>query len=138
MNLWGHRFSKNANQKLQGFLPYQTNKDCSQKNCLHSPENHQKKCYDPCLYGRAEIFVIFGLHFGRNDDFINSFSNELTFSNNRLFLIIGKSFVFFSTRICYKSWSISQLKELYTVKLLHIKIYLKYPPYSFIWPYLLV
>jgi hypothetical protein len=25
------------------------------------------------LYGRAEILVIFGLHFGRNDDLINSF-----------------------------------------------------------------
>ena len=29
MNLWGHHFSQNANQKLQGFLPYQTNKDRS-------------------------------------------------------------------------------------------------------------
>ena len=29
--------------------------------------------YDPCLFGRAEILVIFGLHFGRNDDIINSF-----------------------------------------------------------------
>ena len=27
MNFWGHRFSQNSNQKLQGFLPYQTNKD---------------------------------------------------------------------------------------------------------------
>ena len=27
MNLWGHRFSQNANQKLQGILPYYTNKD---------------------------------------------------------------------------------------------------------------
>ena len=25
------------------------------------------------LFGRAEILVIFGLHFGRNDDLINSF-----------------------------------------------------------------
>ena len=65
----------NANQKLQGFLPYQTNKDRSQKNCLQLPKNHQKKCYDSCLYGRAEILVIFGLHFGRNDDLINSFWN---------------------------------------------------------------
>ena len=32
-----------------------------------------KKFYDPCLYGRAEILVIFGLHFGRNDELINSF-----------------------------------------------------------------
>ena len=29
--------------------------------------------YDPCLLGRAEILVILGLHFGRNDDLINSF-----------------------------------------------------------------
>ena len=29
--------------------------------------------YDPCLFGRAEIFVIFGLHFGRKDDLVNSF-----------------------------------------------------------------
>ena len=33
----------------------------------------KKKYYDPCLYDRAEILVIFGLHFGRNDDLINSF-----------------------------------------------------------------
>ena len=53
---------------LQGFLPYQTNKDSSQKNFLHSPKNY----HDPCLFGRAEILVIFGLHYGRNDDLINS------------------------------------------------------------------
>jgi hypothetical protein len=29
--------------------------------------------YDPCLFGRAEILVILGLHFGRNNDAINSF-----------------------------------------------------------------
>ena len=34
---------------------------------------HQKKCHDPCLFGRAEIHVIFGLHFGRNDDLKNQF-----------------------------------------------------------------
>ena len=28
---------------------------------------------DPCLFGRAEILVILGLHFGGNDDLINSF-----------------------------------------------------------------
>ena len=73
MNLGGHRFSQNANQKLQGFLHYQTNKDHSQKKLHTLTKNHQKKCYDPCLYGRAEILVIFGLHFGRNNDLINSF-----------------------------------------------------------------
>ena len=30
-------------------------------------------CYGPCLFGREEILVIFGLYFGRNDDLINSF-----------------------------------------------------------------
>ena len=29
--------------------------------------------YDSCLFGTAEILVILGLHFGRNDDLINSF-----------------------------------------------------------------
>ena len=29
--------------------------------------------YDPCLFDRAEIFVVLGLHFGRKDDLINSF-----------------------------------------------------------------
>ena len=28
--------------------------------------------YDPCLVGRAEILTIFGWHFGRNDNIINS------------------------------------------------------------------
>ena len=40
---------------------------------LHSPKNHQKKCYDPCLFCGAKILVIFGLHCGRKDDLINSF-----------------------------------------------------------------
>ena len=42
-----------------------------------SAYNHQKitktKCYNPCLFGRAETLVIFGLHCWRNDDLINSF-----------------------------------------------------------------
>ena len=29
--------------------------------------------YDPFLFGRPEILVILGLHFGRNDDLTNSF-----------------------------------------------------------------
>ena len=57
------------NSELQRFLPYQTNKD----HCQKSAYTHQKKCYDPCLFGRADILVIFGLHFGRNDELLNSF-----------------------------------------------------------------
>ena len=72
MNLWGHRFSQNANHKLQGFLPY-PNKD---RNtffgwCFGQCRNFFD--YDPCLFDRTEILVIFGLHFGRNNDLINLF-----------------------------------------------------------------
>ena len=55
MNLWSHRFSQNINQILQGFLP----------------------CTVP--HYRAEILTILGSYFGRNNDFINSFWNLLTF-----------------------------------------------------------
>ena len=79
MNSWGHRYSQNANQKLQGFLSYQTNKNCSQKNWQHLLKKHQKKCYDPCLFGKTEILVIFGLHFERKDVLANSFWIKLTF-----------------------------------------------------------
>ena len=53
MNLWSHRFSKKHDEKLTIILP-----------SLH----------------RAEILAIFRSYFGRNDDFINSFRNYLTFS----------------------------------------------------------
>ena len=36
------------------------NKDRSQNTAY----THQKKCYNPNLYGGAEILVIFGLHVG--------------------------------------------------------------------------
>ena len=32
----------------------------------------KKKCYDPCLYSKTEIHVIFGMHFGINNDLVNS------------------------------------------------------------------
>ena len=57
-------------KKLQGFLPYQTNKDRSQKTAY---THQKKKCYDPYFFGRAEILLILGLHFGGNADLINSF-----------------------------------------------------------------
>ena len=69
MNLGGHHFSQNANQKLQGFLPYHTIKDrriffgdflVSLGSCFG---------YDSCLFG----MVILDLYSGRNDDLINSF-----------------------------------------------------------------
>ena len=48
MNLWGHCSSQNANQKLFSFLSW-------------------------WFIGRAEIWEIFGWHFGRNDDPIRFF-----------------------------------------------------------------
>ena len=53
MNLLSHRFSQNANKKLSRF-----------RSCVV----------------RAEFLTIFRSYFGRNDDFINSFWNWLTFS----------------------------------------------------------
>ena len=60
MNLGGHHFSQNANQKLQGFLPYHKNKDHSTffgdfLVCVGSFSG-----YDPCLFGKAEILVFLG------------------------------------------------------------------------------
>ena len=48
--------------------------------------------YDLCLFGMAEILIL-GLHFGRNDDLINFFWIQMTFSR------VTKSFIFrsFST-----------------------------------------
>ena len=77
MNLWGHHFSQNANQKFQGFLPYQTIKDRS--TFFGDCRQFYWLTMAPCLFGRAEILVIFGWHFGRNDDLINLFWIQLTF-----------------------------------------------------------
>ena len=41
-------------------------------------KNYQDFCPGSLLEGRAEILVIFGWHFGRNDDLINSFWIQLT------------------------------------------------------------
>ena len=74
-------FLPNANPKLQGFLPYHTNKDHSIFFGDFLVSVGRFFGYDPCLFFRAEIRVIFGLHFGRNDDLINSFWIELTSSS---------------------------------------------------------
>ena len=72
------------NQKLQGFLPYQTNKDHSTFFGDFLVTLGSIFGYDPCLFGRAEILAIFGLNFGRNDEFINSFINFLTFRSGQI------------------------------------------------------
>ena len=53
MSLWSHGFSQNVNKKLSEFLPGVV---------------------------RAEILTFFCSYFGRNDDFINSLWNCLTFT----------------------------------------------------------
>ena len=40
---------------------------------LCSGECRQFFGYNPCLCGREKILVILGLHFGKNEDLINSF-----------------------------------------------------------------
>ena len=50
--------------------------------------------YDHCLFGKAEILVIFGLHFGRNNDLLNSFNTDpdkcMSDLKNALTLLTGK------------------------------------------------
>ena len=58
---------------IKNFLPYQTNKDRSTFFGDILVIVGSFFGYDPCLFGRGEILVIFGLQLGRNDDLINSF-----------------------------------------------------------------
>ena len=90
MNLWSHRFSQNTNEKLSGFLPCEV---------------------------RAEILTIFCSYFGRNDDFTNSFWNELTFNFFKTFLI----HIFFVKEYLHKE---SQFTNQ------HLKYRLQYKPYE--------
>ena len=72
MNLWGHQFSQNANQKVSRFLYWE---------------------------GWTEIWKIFGLHFRWNDDLINSFRIYLTFSVLPVYeRICSKQFLILSTK----------------------------------------
>ena len=61
MNLWGHRFSHNPNQKF---------------------------CPGSLLEGKAEISVTFGWDFGRNNGLMNSFWIKLTFRGRYWILIL--------------------------------------------------
>ena len=58
---------------LPGHLPYQTNMDRGIFFGDFFVSLGSLFGYEPCLFGRAEIVVILGLHFGRNDDLINLF-----------------------------------------------------------------
>ena len=55
----------NANQKLQRFLPYHTNKDHSTFFGDFLVSVGRSFGYIPCLFGREEIIVILCLHFSK-------------------------------------------------------------------------
>ena len=57
-------FPKIQTKNYKDFCPTKQTRIIAKKTAY----THQKKCYDPCFFGRAEIRVIFCLHFGRNDD----------------------------------------------------------------------
>ena len=65
----GHRFSQNA----KDFCPTKQTRIVAKKTAYNHQKITQKKCYDTCLFGRAEILVIFVWLLGRNDDLISSF-----------------------------------------------------------------
>ena len=74
MNLWVHWFSLNANQKLQGFLPYQTNKDDSQKTAYTNQKITQNSATIlVCFVGQESGIFLAGIWEKRYDDLINSF-----------------------------------------------------------------
>ena len=61
-----------------------------------SSEVRTKNCQDFCShYTRAEILAIFCLYFGKNDDFINSFWQQLTFIPTKDFGILSFKMVQF-------------------------------------------
>ena len=66
-------FPKVQTKKCKDICPTKQTRIIAKKTACTYQKISKKKCYDPCLYGRTEILVIFGLHFGRNEDLINSF-----------------------------------------------------------------
>ena len=63
-----------------------------------SPKIWTKSCTVP--HYREEILTIFGSYFGRNDDFISSVWNLLTFSRHQTQFCNLWSFVFLATTYC--------------------------------------
>ena len=84
MDLWSHCFSQNMDQKMQGFLP------C----CV--------------AQYRAEIITIFSSYFGRNDNFINSFWNLLTFKGKKNSWSIV---ITIKTRNCFTYWHFKDIGQ---------------------------
>ena len=59
-------------KKYKDFCPTKQTRIVAKKT-TYTHQKITKNCYDPCLFGRAEIWKKFGWHFGRNDDLINLF-----------------------------------------------------------------
>ena len=74
-NIHFHKNKKKSyfRMNLWGFLPYQTNKDCSTFLGDFLVSVGSFFGFNPCLFGRAAILVILSLHFGRNNDLMKSF-----------------------------------------------------------------
>ena len=83
MNLWGHRFkvvsSKMQTKNYKDFWPTIQTRIVALFWWFFGQCRQFFLVYNPCLFGRAEILVILGLYFGKNDDLINSFWMQLTF-----------------------------------------------------------
>ena len=74
-------FLPKCKPKITRILPYHTNKDRSTFYGDFLVSIGSFFGYDPCLYRKAEIIVILGLHFGRSNDLLNSFWIYLTSSS---------------------------------------------------------
>ena len=55
---------KMQTKNYKDFCPTKQTRIVAKKTSYTHQKIDKKKCYDPCLDGRAEILVIFGLHFG--------------------------------------------------------------------------
>ena len=66
---------KKQTKNYKVFWPTKQTRIIAKNTAAYAHQKNTKKVLwpDPCLFGRAEILVIFGLHFVRNDDLINSF-----------------------------------------------------------------
>ena len=72
-------FPKMQTKNYKDFFPAKQTDHSQNKLPTLTKKSPKKSPVIVCLFGWAEILVIFGLHFGRNDDLINSFWVWLTF-----------------------------------------------------------
>ena len=111
MNLWGLRSSQNANQKLQGFLPYQTNKDSIL--CFDIKLTHKWQFYDhfrqflcKCMFifHKTEVqTVILICLMGLNSDWFKNYDTKCK-SSFSLMYVVGRG----NGNICnlsHNSWT---------------------------------